>query len=1029
MNERMREASILFTALAALLCAVPATAQLPPVQPYGANDFGHKVLSILPPGQKGVFNAAEAAQAATACNPAITCSRNPAAYPAYTIDQLLMYDGLVRVAPNLTEAQLLDFYKDATFGVPAGQVLRQYSPGMRPGLVVLRDTGFNVPRVYGLTRSDVMFGAGYVSAEDRLFFMDVLRHVGRGRMSEFLGPSPGNVAMDRAQYRVAGYSEAELQGMIDHLDEEDPAFGPTIQQDFVDFTAGVNQYLLDAILMPTLLPAEYVALMQAPLPWATTDTVAVASLIGAQLGVGGGGELSNCRFLRELEARYGSGAAARAVFEDFQQDDDPEAPVTTTLAFPYLEPGPVNPAAVACPDPATESSALSGVMMASRPSTVDGPFGPVPAAFPTATSNALLVGASRATSGFPVAVIGPQTGYFAPQVLMELELHGPGIDARGAAFPGISAYVLLGRGRDYSWSATSAGSDQVDIVAAPLCEPGGGTPTLASRHYLYNGNCLPMLQRTDVWVARPTAGGLPEDPPVLPPPPGAPPELPDITNDPLFILGPPDPLTGNVIVTAKVLRTAHGIVQSFGTVNDAPVAYVRQRATFMHEVDGAAAFIRTNNPDLVHSAATYAQAMGELNFTFNWFYVDRYAIGYKLSGDYPIRAAGIDPDLPYFATGEWDWQNWNPATHTADWLPFASIPNEINPSRGYFTSWNNKQAPRWNAADANLAYGALFRSIPLDDRILADPSMTLTDLVNAMEDAGTVDLRGDKVVPVALQLLGPGSTGSADADLGVSLLTAWKAAGAHRRDVDGNGVYDHSAAVALMDRWWEPLLRTVFSDLTNAVIDVTPLGFHDAPGPVGSAFIEGWYGVVHKDLRGVIAGAPVAPWSRLYCGNGVLANCRSAVIASLASAVASLKTQFGADPATWDANEPGDRIQFASGGVVFLPSMDWVNRPTFQQAVEYRLDASDITVSPASAIVRLGKQQQFAATVTGLPSTSVLWSVVEGPASGTINASGRYTAPSVLPANRIAHIRAASAVDASVTDTAVVQIRQNAGSN
>jgi acyl-homoserine lactone acylase PvdQ len=371
------------------------------------------------------------------------------------------------------------------------------------------------------------------------------------------------------------------------------------------------------------------------------------------------------------------------------------------------------------------------------------------------------------------------------------------------------------------------------------------------------------------------------------------------------------------------------------------VAYVRQRATFFHEVDGAAAFVRMNNAALVHDAASFQQAMGELNFTFNWFYADRDAIAYKLSGDYPQRAAGIDPDLPYFATGPWDWQGWNAATHTADWLPFSSLPREINPPKGYLTSWNNKQAPRWNAADANLAYGPLHRSIPLDDRILADPSMTLVDLVNAMEDAGTVDLRGDKVVPVALQLLGPGSTGNPDADLGVSLLAAWDAAGAHRRDLDGNGVYDHAAAVALMDRWWEPLLRTVFSDLTNAVIDATPLGFHDAPGPIGSAFISGWYGVVHKDLRGVIAGAPVAPWSRLYCGNGSPAACRSAVIASLAGAVQSLEAQYGADPAGWDANEPGDRIQFAAAGVVFMPSMDWVNRPTFQQVVEFHRDAQD----------------------------------------------------------------------------------------
>jgi hypothetical protein len=73
----------------------------------------------------------------------------------------------------------------------------------------------------------------------------------------------------------------------------------------------------------------------------------------------------------------------------------------------------------------------------------------------------------------------------------------------------------------------------------------------------------------------------------------------------------------------------------------------------------------------------------------------------------------------------------------------------------------------------------------------------------------------------------------------------------------------------------------------------------------------------------------------VYCGNGVLAACRDAVRNSLAAAVAAL----GPDPATWDANEAGDRIQFAAAGTASIPDMDWVNRPTFQQVVEYRLDA------------------------------------------------------------------------------------------
>ena len=53
-------------------------------------------------------------------------------------------------------------------------------------------------------------------------------------------------------------------------------------------------------------------------------------------------------------------------------------------------------------------------------------------------------------------------------------------------------YVLLGRGQDYAWSATSAGQDIIDTFAEQLCEPDGSQPTINSNNYLYNGQCLPM---------------------------------------------------------------------------------------------------------------------------------------------------------------------------------------------------------------------------------------------------------------------------------------------------------------------------------------------------------------------------------------------------------------------------------------------------------------------------------------------------------------------------------------------------------
>ena len=62
---------------------------------------------------------------------------------------------------------------------------------------------------------------------------------------------------------------------------------------------------------------------------------------------------------------------------------------------------------------------------------------------------------------------------------MELDLHGGGLDARGVAFPGVGFYLLIGRGPDFAWSATSARSDVVDEFVETLC--GNGDDAYSTR--------------------------------------------------------------------------------------------------------------------------------------------------------------------------------------------------------------------------------------------------------------------------------------------------------------------------------------------------------------------------------------------------------------------------------------------------------------------------------------------------------------------------------------------------------------------
>src|SRR5207248_1206945 len=111
------------------------------------------------------------------------------------------------------------------------------------------------------------------------------------------------------------------------------------------------------------------------------------------------------------------------------------------------------------------------------------------------------------------------------------------------------------------------------------------------------------------------------------------------------------------------------------------------------------------------SARTTPTAMGTgVDYTFNWFYVDAKDIGYQHSCKCPQRAMGVDPYLPVWGTGEWDWQGF---------IPFSAQPNDLNPPAGFLTSWNNKQAPGFKANDRQFSYGPVFRNQMLAKRIQA----------------------------------------------------------------------------------------------------------------------------------------------------------------------------------------------------------------------------------------------------------------------------------------------------------------------
>ncbi len=864
-----------------------------------AGDTYGNVWNILPPGSRGNVTTLDVAGLlggpATATN------------PPNVADQLEMYDALTKQDPgSISQADIDRLYKREDF-TPATVVSSQ-SP--KAGVTIQRDA-FGVPYINGVTFEDVEYGAGYAAVQDRMFLMDVLRHTGAARMAEFVGNTPGNVATDQAQLRAAFYTPAEAN---EQVVKAAAAAGPRGQQllSGVDaFVAGINaaQHALCPTTAALTCPAEYVGLQKTPTDWTRADIVYVASLVGGIFGKGGGNEVANARWWQALKARFGTQEALR-LYGDLREKNDPEAPTTSSRRAPY-DGTPFSPGlpGVALPDQEGPTAPGTGAVLrgqapapgevAPRLDLPDGVHVDLGQLGLHGMSNALLVTGKESRTGKPLAVMGPQTGYYAPQILVEQVLNGPGIQARGVAFAGVNLFVQLGRGVDYAWSATSAGSDNIDTVAEKLCNTDGSRPSVRSTAYRVGKKCVPM--QSDVHSE---------------------------TTTPNFTAPAP-----SRTYHFQVLRTRHGIVQERTTVGRKPVALVLQRSTYGHEIDSVVGFGEFNDPGFVHDAASFQRAASDVDYTFNWFYADADDISYYSSGLLPRRSTKVEADLPHWAGKRFDWKGW---------LPIKKHARETNPERGYLVSWNNKPAPGFSAADDTWSYGSVYRSQALEKRLLSKirgkKKVDLPGMVGVMAGGATADSRAASTLPWLLKVIGNDpKTAPARA-----VLTSWLRAGAPRADRDRNGSYEHQAAIALFDSWWEDGPRSVAYDVMSGRLGPLtaqlPQGLDDHPRSGQGSSFNGiaWYGYVSKDLRSVLGKKVDGAYSTGYCGRGSLKACRTTLRASLAAAVSRILQRQGkssVDKLTYDKSE--DSIRANTVGIVGVRPIDWQNRPTFQQVVSF----------------------------------------------------------------------------------------------
>ncbi len=843
-------AAVLLLCLA--LPAPPAAANPPAV----ADPM--RAFALLPPGQDGSLLTSE-----------IFSGGGP-----HVDDQLDRYAALPD-DPSITDEELSTYFHG--FGFQPEPPFTQV-PEAFPDFDVYRDA-LGIPHIYVTgDYDDAAFAVGYVTALDRMFEMDVFRHVASGRGAEFLGP--GFLESDVVTRRE-GYTEAEVQAMIDAFPTRFGQVGQDIVDAFEQYALGVNEVIHNDLLVDP--PVEYAATGNAwpTEDWEPVDTAFIAILQLRALGETGGAELHNAALYQHLRRRLGKKTGGR-VFEDLLSRNDRRATPTVPKAdgvWPSQGLGKSKRAAVAIPDNAPGLLARQGREDRAMARLYER------LGLTTPASNAVVVGAARSETANPLLLGGPQVGYSVPSFFMEIDVHVPSEDIhyRGPAIPGASLLPPLGRGTDWAWTLTTGASDAVDVRVERLCDPGGGPATMESTGTLFNGACEPMAQRTETI-----------------------------------------PVNGGAPVELTVFRTRHGPVFARGTVKGDPVALVRERFFWGIELDSVPAVYAWNvDADTVEEFAAAAEGF---TMSFNALYANADHIAYFHVGAYPVRSTGVSPVLPSWGTGEWEWQGR---------FPFAGQPQVVDPGQGWLANWNSKPSHGWASMDT-FKWRSVHRVELLSDRLARltrkGGKISMAELVQVIADGATKDLRGytlgRRMVRAARRSGEPDLKGAA------RIVQAWVKRGAHRENLDRDGLMDRGAALAIFDAWFDALVHRIFDDdigrrTFRLVEDRAPITDYSPTG--GSSFFFDWTSYVH-DLLGRRKG-----YALDYCDDrrtkGRNESCSDQVVAALRAALKTArKGQPSPNPKRW--RTPAENLVFQEFGGLSVPGIPWQNRGSWNHVVE-----------------------------------------------------------------------------------------------
>jgi penicillin amidase len=322
--------------------------------------------------------------------------------------------------------------------------------GLSAAVSVRRDQ-HGVPHIEAATLDDLFEAQGYVTAQDRLWQMDMARRSAAGELAELLGKK--FVDHDRMQRVLQMRATAER--MTASLSERDRRF-------FEDYARGVNAYIDSH---RDRLPAEFRLLMYKPKAWQPVDSVLVGLSMVQILDEHWQDKLSR----EKIESRLGPTLAADLYPTGSWRDHPPTvAPPDLTAPQQNIPDVPLDESQSSLHDLLRLRELRTGRQNVCR-ECIPG-------------SNEWAISGAHTASGKPLLSNDMHLGHAIPNTWYEVDLKSGGFHVAGVSVAGVPL-VIAGRNDHIAWGYTSLYGDTQDIYVEQ---------TNSQNEYLSGGNWKPF---------------------------------------------------------------------------------------------------------------------------------------------------------------------------------------------------------------------------------------------------------------------------------------------------------------------------------------------------------------------------------------------------------------------------------------------------------------------------------------------------------------------------------------------------------